>query len=111
MQSLISIVPKILDDKFNTISINLIIKNNWNKMFDNGILQLIQFDKAIVSTIGENSVLNVVIKIIGCAVMAVKAKLNSIKKSIQLLTGISKINIILHQISGLDIKKKVKQCL
>ena len=111
MQSLISIVPGIVKDKFNTISINLTIRDNWNKMFSNELLKLMSFEKAMFSMVGNTQVLNVVIGVLSSAVIFVKAKINSIKKSIQLLTGISKIRIILHQTSGLNISTtKVIQC-
>lgn len=112
VQNLISIIHNIVNDKLNIVSVNLLIKNNWNKIVNTDVLSLANFEKAIFFEINKVETLNIFVNVISSAIIFVKTKIDTIKKSIQLLTGIDKINIVLHQVLMFSpTKQKDKQCL
>lgn len=112
MQNLISVIPKIINDSSNIVSINLLIKNNWSKVCGSDILLFADFEKAIFSKFNQITVLNVFIRVIGAAIIFVKTKVDTIKNSIQGLTGINDVNIIFHQALNINMyKQQGMQCL
>ena len=121
------------NDNINIISLNIVLKNNWNSIVTENIKQFTQFYNAIlrkplipnpevpvyslqdpVKKEAENSslrtkilrslVLNVYIKVLGPAIILVKSQELSMISSIKLLTGIDNIHVIYHQVFNLTSK-------
>ena len=124
MQNLIAVVPRIVNDKFNTISINVLIKNNWAEILDQDLLSFVRFNRAMVSAtrLGNSRELEienpnltnpdamyqnyefslkVVIDVISSAVIFARMWIHRISESIRLLIGIDSINIVFHQVLSL----------
>ncbi len=98
MQRLVSVVPKVIDDKFNIISINLIIRNNWKNIISPQFVHLMKFNNALVSVINDELKLNVIVDVIDSAIIFVKSQSTIIMSSIRLLTGVENVNIKYRQV-------------
>ena len=98
MQRLVSVFPKVIGNKFNIISINLIIRNNWENIISPQFIHLMKFKNALISGINDELELNVIVDVIGSAIIFVKNQSPIIMSSIKLLTGVENVNIKYHQV-------------
>lgn len=91
-------MSKIINDEFSIISINLIIKSNWENILDSQITQFIRFSNASVPVTKKTPELNVIIDVLSSAIFLAKRQNDAIISSIRLLTGIENINIRYRQV-------------
>lgn len=94
MKQLTAVLPKVLKQNLNIISINLSIVNNLETIIPPKISKFIKFNKAIFDT---NGTLIIIFQILSGSALLINAERQSIIDNIKLITGIQEVKTIYQQ--------------